>query len=192
MKSRSSRKNRLDSWKEIAAYLRRNIDTVILWEKQGLPIHRIGGGAVHAYTDEIDDWLVNGPGGRLGSLREIAAHLNRDVRTVKRWEKEGLPVHRISRGVSGPFRDEIFAYRSEIDDWLDSRAKKQMAEKFASDPSRLDIVPDFSITFDETLSPDQAKTTLQALADYYRVCGGVGLEIDFEIEDVRVAEPEHV
>jgi hypothetical protein len=30
----------------------------------------------------------------LGSWKEIAAYLGRDVRTVQRWEKkEGLPVH---------------------------------------------------------------------------------------------------
>jgi len=32
---------------------------------------------------------------RLDSWKEIATFLNRDVRTVQRWEKrEGLPVHR--------------------------------------------------------------------------------------------------
>jgi len=32
---------RLDSWKQIAAYLRRDIRTVQRWEKlEGLPVHR--------------------------------------------------------------------------------------------------------------------------------------------------------
>jgi DNA-binding transcriptional regulator YiaG len=32
---------------------------------------------------------------RLNSWKEIAAYLQKDVRTVQRWEKnEGLPVHR--------------------------------------------------------------------------------------------------
>ena len=36
-----SRGSNLDSWKEIAAYLRRDIRTVQRWEKQeGLPVHR--------------------------------------------------------------------------------------------------------------------------------------------------------
>ena len=35
------------------------------------------------------------PGDRLDSWKEIAAYLNRGVRTVRRWEEEeGLPVHR--------------------------------------------------------------------------------------------------
>ena len=31
---------------------------------------------------------------RLDSWKEIAAYLKRDERTVRRWEAEGLPVHR--------------------------------------------------------------------------------------------------
>ena len=31
---------------------------------------------------------------RLGSWKEIAAYLKRDTSTVRRWEKEGLPVRR--------------------------------------------------------------------------------------------------
>jgi hypothetical protein len=34
--------------------------------------------------------------------------------------------------------------------------------------------------------------TLQALADYYRACGGVGLKVDWELEDVLVPELQHV
>jgi hypothetical protein len=45
-------------------------------------------------------------GKRLESWKEIAAYLNREVRTAMRWEKErGLPVHRIPgkrSGVSAP------------------------------------------------------------------------------------------
>ncbi len=54
---------RLDSWKEIAVYLGRDVRTAIRWEhEKGLPIHRVPGGqrkAVFAYTHEVDAWLVN-------------------------------------------------------------------------------------------------------------------------------------
>jgi hypothetical protein len=30
------------------------------------------------------------------------------------------------------------------------------------------------------------------LADYYRAVGGVGLQVDFELEDVLIIEPEYV
>lgn len=55
---------RLDSWKEIAAYLNRDVRTVIRWENKGLPVHRVPGGkrqAVFAYTAEIDGWLSGHP-----------------------------------------------------------------------------------------------------------------------------------
>jgi hypothetical protein len=54
-------------------------------------------------------------GDRFDSWKEIAAHLKRDLRTVRRWEAErGLPVHR----VPGAGRRAVFAYRNEIDTWL--------------------------------------------------------------------------
>ncbi len=52
---------RLNSWKQIAAYLDRDPRTVQLWEKEeGLPVHRLNHHArpsVYAYADEIDAWL---------------------------------------------------------------------------------------------------------------------------------------
>lgn len=51
---------RLDSWKEIAAYLGREVRTVQLWEKsEGLPIHRhqhSRQGSVYAFKAELDAW----------------------------------------------------------------------------------------------------------------------------------------
>jgi hypothetical protein len=52
---------RLDSWKEIAAYLRRDVTTVRRWERrEGLPVHRhqhSALGSVYAFTKDIDGWL---------------------------------------------------------------------------------------------------------------------------------------
>jgi len=51
---------RLDSWKEIASYLKRDVRTVQRWEKdEALPIHRqphSKQGSVYAYRPEIDRW----------------------------------------------------------------------------------------------------------------------------------------
>ena len=51
---------RLESWKEIAAYLGRDVTTVRRWEKrEGLPIRRLHHkrlGSVYAYTEELDAW----------------------------------------------------------------------------------------------------------------------------------------
>jgi eukaryotic-like serine/threonine-protein kinase len=57
----SSLNGRLDSWKEIAEYLGRDLRTVQRWEdEKGLPVHRVPGGkrqAVFAYRTEIEAWL---------------------------------------------------------------------------------------------------------------------------------------
>lgn len=53
--------DRLDSWKEIAAYLRRGVRTVQRWERvAGLPVRRIGPerGAVYAFRSELDAWWL--------------------------------------------------------------------------------------------------------------------------------------
>ena len=51
---------RLDSWKEIAAYLDRDVTTVQRWEKrEGMPVHRHlheRTGSVHAFQGELDAW----------------------------------------------------------------------------------------------------------------------------------------
>ena len=58
--AKPSPEDRLDSWKEIAAYLRREVRTVQRWEKSdGLPVHRVPigkQGAVYAYKAELDAW----------------------------------------------------------------------------------------------------------------------------------------
>lgn len=53
---------------------------------------------------------------RIESWGEIANYLRRDIKTVQRWErKSGMPVHRL---VAGRGRPSVYAYRSEIDEWL--------------------------------------------------------------------------
>jgi len=51
---------RLDSWKEIAAYLGRDVTTVQRWEKrEGMPVHRHlhdKRGSVYASKGELDAW----------------------------------------------------------------------------------------------------------------------------------------
>jgi Tol biopolymer transport system component len=56
----SPKPDRLDSWKEIAAYLNRDVTTVQRWEKrEGMPVHRHlhdRMGSVYAYQVELDAW----------------------------------------------------------------------------------------------------------------------------------------
>jgi TolB-like protein/tetratricopeptide (TPR) repeat protein len=70
-----SRGRRLESWKEIATYLGRDVTTVRRWEKrEGLPVHRLHHsrlGSVYAYTAELDAWRIEraaaSPTGRMGA-----------------------------------------------------------------------------------------------------------------------------
>ena len=52
---------RLDSWKEIAGYLNRDVTTVQRWEKrEGMPVHRHvhdKRGSVYALAEELDEWV---------------------------------------------------------------------------------------------------------------------------------------
>ncbi len=52
--------DRLDSWKEIAAYLKRDVTTVQRWEKrEGMPVHRHVHdrlGTVYAFRGDLDAW----------------------------------------------------------------------------------------------------------------------------------------
>ena len=63
--------DRLDSWKEIAAYLHRDVTTVQRWEKrEGMPVHRHlhdRMGSVYAFSSELDAWSQ----GRRQRLDEI-------------------------------------------------------------------------------------------------------------------------
>ena len=52
--------DRLDSWKEIAAYLKRDVTTVQRWEKrERMPVRRHVHdklGSVYAFRSELDTW----------------------------------------------------------------------------------------------------------------------------------------
>lgn len=58
------------------------------------------------------------PSERVESWKEIAAYLQRDVRTVQRWEKsEALPVYRHMHDKLGT----VYAYKAELDAWWNNR-----------------------------------------------------------------------
>ena len=72
--SKAPDSRKLDSWKEIAGYLKRDIRTVQLWEKrEGLPIHRHNHSvraSVYGYTNEIDEWQKRRRGNGRATLRD--------------------------------------------------------------------------------------------------------------------------
>ena len=75
---------------------------------------------------------------RLESWKEIAAYLQRDAKTARKWEKEeGLPIHRHTH----KSRSSVYAYPSEIDRWRATR-------KVAPDPVAKPLwkIPAFAAT----------------------------------------------
>src|SRR5438874_4129386 len=65
----------------------------------------------------------------LESWKQIAAHLNRSERTVRRWEScEGLPVHRHGH----QRQDTVFARVDEIDRWMSRRTRRARPEGASS------------------------------------------------------------
>jgi TolB-like protein len=119
--------------------------------------------------------VAGSPSDRLDSWKEIAAYLNRSVRTVRRWEAdEGLPVHRHMHRSLGT----VYAYRSEIDRWRQSGGRSRAprtsvpspGDIAAAEPTRSIAVLPFT-----NLSPDPdnayfaAGLTDELIADLSRI-----------------------
>jgi excisionase family DNA binding protein len=85
--------DRLESWKEIAAYLGRDLRTVMRWEKErSLPVHRVPGGGravVYAYRSEIDAWM-NGSRGALAADSGFNASFSFDWVRMRAPSPHGL------------------------------------------------------------------------------------------------------
>jgi len=77
----------------------------------------------------------------------------------------------------------MFDSRAELRDELQKALLNIAQERFG---------PTFNITFDPELSEEQVRAAFAALSDYYRACGGVGLQVDFEREQVQVGDLLHV
>src|SRR5436190_19879569 len=85
--------DRLDSWKEIAAYLDRDVTTVQRWEKrERMPVHRHQHdrmGSVYAFPSELDLWQkkrIQGLEGERGTAVDVdpGSQLS-GIRTRRRW-----------------------------------------------------------------------------------------------------------
>src|SRR5271157_5377865 len=79
-------KDRLDSWKEIAGYLKRDVRTMQRWERDfALPVQRLPGGpkaGVFAMRAELDRWLESNPESRGGHAARPAPRRRRILWTV--------------------------------------------------------------------------------------------------------------
>ena len=69
---------------------------------------------------------------RLGSWKEIAFFIGREVRTAMRWaKKQQMPVHHAPGAKYG----RIFAYRSEIAGWLERTSDNHSSQHFDKSPN---------------------------------------------------------
>jgi TolB-like protein len=109
--------DRLDSWKEIAAYLNRDVTTVQRWEKrEGMPVHRHLHdklGSVYASRSELDAWARGRkPQGGLENGNDVPSP-NRatPVAASDRTERAGmwLKVGVAAAGLAAVFALAIFA-----------------------------------------------------------------------------------
>jgi Tol biopolymer transport system component len=97
----------------------------------------LAGTAGSGYSDQREDGMSQEK--RLESWKEIEAYLKRDVRTLRRWEREeALPIHRHVHKSRG----SVYAYASEIDAWRASR--KVVPEPAPARP--LWKIPAFALT----------------------------------------------
>lgn len=103
---------------------------------------------------EMREEVCNSSVDRLDSWKEIADHLNRNVRTVQRWEKfEALPIHRQFHQRSG----SVHAFKSEIDGWRKSRSYRKPVDH------RLSAKPPASGGFEKHSMDDPEQVILRKL-----------------------------
>ncbi len=98
--------NRLDSWKEIATYLNRDVTTVQRWEKrEGMPVHRHlhdKRGSVYGLTSELDAWqLSRSP--RLEEEEEIEKRPDAEAPIATRLDSDraAIPWTRLTFALAG-------------------------------------------------------------------------------------------
>jgi TolB-like protein/Tfp pilus assembly protein PilF len=105
------RKDRLDSWKEIAKHLGREVRTVQLWEKlEGLPVHRHfhrSLSSVFAFRSELDAWCQRVS--RRSVYTSGNAHVDADAPDATKRAEDKVTVAVLPfRGVLGSCEQEPF------------------------------------------------------------------------------------
>lgn len=112
---------------------------------------------------------------RLDSWKAISEYLGRDIRTLQRWETQGLPIRRLAGGGRG---SSVFAYRSEIDAWLKATSEAETRSEspspevpVADPPAPLPDLIDASMM--STVPPRSSRVRWRAIASAVVIIGGV-------------------
>jgi TolB-like protein len=125
-------RERLDSWKEVASFFRREVRTVQLWEKsEGLPVRRQFHkklGSVYAYRQELEAWWIARSAIQAGYGRPADARGESDLQgQSKRTQHASLP-----RLPEDTELSRIVAFPLEvIHSPLDCGPTRQIVERFA-------------------------------------------------------------
>ena len=123
---------RLDSWKEVASFFRREVRTVQLWEKsEGLPVRRQYHkklGSVYAYRHELEAWWIRRSADQAGYSRTADTKEESELsRTPKDTQQTSLPKApsevELSRILAFPF--------AVIHSPLDRGPMRQIVDRFA-------------------------------------------------------------
>jgi len=140
----SDNADRLDTWKEIAGYLNRNVRTVQRWEAcESMPVHRqfhVKSGSVHAFISELDTWrqersYCSPPGCDPRSTQRSEKRLISDkeqaiLRTLLETISVQLTAQAMSAMTSVPTLDLELQNRgttSELEKWAKTSRKNSMA-----------------------------------------------------------------
>lgn len=114
---------RLDSWKEIATFFRRDERTVKRWEKErGLPVHRLQDGTrgpVYAFTDELAQWM-NSPVSAEPVISILDSPDANDVSSLiaPRWLAQEFSSQRVrAPDCSAALRTESLRHQHQEDGW---------------------------------------------------------------------------
>lgn len=102
----------------------------------------------------------------LNGWKEISAYIGKGVRQAQRWEKLGMPVHRVG-GMDGV----VYAFRTEIDQWRRSAAGQE-AEQPATGGSPA-ATPDPAFVLE--LPPTSERTTRQWTRSHWIAVAGLGV-----------------
>ena len=90
-----------------------------------------------------------------------------------------------------PLEDHLNFEPLEIDKDLEeaaARVEREVTLAFEEAERALQPTDDLTVYFHPDLSQEQIEKSFAAMADYYRACGGTGLRVEIEEQDVRVLE----